>query len=94
MDLCVNPKDAMPDEGTSSVRAENNVVDDQFVKKNPDARPEVFVEFQITDTGKGNPPIELGKIFEPFYTTKSKGTGLGLSTALRDRQESPRIHPR
>ncbi len=38
------------------------------------------VEIQIADTGTGIPAEVLGRIFEPFYTTKtaSAGTGLGL----------------
>ena len=40
---------------------------------------EVWV--QVTDTGCGISPREIGKIFDPFYTTSivGKGTGLGLS---------------
>ena len=36
----------------------------------------------VEDTGAGIPPEYLGKIWEPFFTTKEhgKGTGLGLST--------------
>ena len=38
---------------------------------------------QIEDTGPGIPRDEVGRIFQPFYTTKAKGTGLGLAIAMR-----------
>jgi signal transduction histidine kinase len=39
------------------------------------------VRVQVTDTGCGISPKEIGKIFDPFYTTSTvgQGTGLGLS---------------
>lgn len=37
----------------------------------------------VTDTGCGIPSDVLGRIFEPFYTTKKKGSGLGLMIVQR-----------
>lgn len=34
---------------------------------------------EITDTGSGIPESLIGKIFDPFVTTKPKGSGLGLA---------------
>jgi two-component system NtrC family sensor kinase len=42
-----------------------------------------YVEIEIGDTGVGIREEELGKIFEPFYTTKAGGTGLGLAITGR-----------
>jgi signal transduction histidine kinase len=43
------------------------------------------VEIEFTDSGPGISGEELGRIFDPFYTTKEpgKGTGLGLSVSYR-----------
>lgn len=42
------------------------------------------IQITIKDTGKGMSSEQLGKIFNPFFTTKEvgKGTGLGLSVSL------------
>jgi PAS domain S-box-containing protein len=36
------------------------------------------VSILIRDAGKGIPPVNLEKVFEPFFTTRTGGTGLGL----------------
>jgi C4-dicarboxylate-specific signal transduction histidine kinase len=39
------------------------------------------VETSITDSGPGVPAEVTGKLFRPFFTTKSGGTGLGLAAS-------------
>ncbi len=38
-----------------------------------------WVAIELTDTGRGIPPEEVERIFDPFYTTRPGGTGLGLA---------------
>lgn len=57
----------------------------------PEGSPiEVFVEargdeavLRIDDRGPGFPPEILGRVAEPFYTTRPAGTGIGLSAVRR-----------
>jgi len=44
---------------------------------------DAFVEIAFSDTGKGIRPEELGRVFEPYHTTKAKGSGLGLMIVQR-----------
>jgi len=38
-----------------------------------------FVEFTVSDNGRGVEDAVLARVFDPFFTTKAKGTGLGLA---------------
>ena len=37
------------------------------------------IDIMVADNGRGIPPEDREKVFEPFYSTKRKGTGLGLA---------------
>jgi nitrogen-specific signal transduction histidine kinase len=83
MNLCVNARDAMPQGGTLTIRAENIVLDAAAAEPF-NVAPGPFVRIDVEDTGIGIPRELIDKVFDPFFTTKEpgKGTGLGLSTAL------------
>jgi two-component system sensor histidine kinase PilS (NtrC family) len=49
----------------------------------PEDEGGVAIEIRISDTGCGIESKYLGKILEPFYTTKERGTGLGLAIVNR-----------
>ncbi len=46
-------------------------------------RDQSNLAIQISDTGNGIQSEELGKVFEPYYTTKDFGTGLGLTIVYK-----------
>ncbi len=65
MNLLTNSRDAIaPGKGTIDVTT---------------SRENDKVKIEVKDSGKGMDRETLGKIYEPFFTTKEKGTGLGLS---------------
>lgn len=44
---------------------------------------DTHVVVSFIDTGRGIAPEQIGRIFEPYYTTKKEGSGLGLMIVQR-----------
>jgi two-component system, cell cycle sensor histidine kinase and response regulator CckA len=65
VNLVVNARDAMPDGGTVVVETRN---------------AGDVVELAVSDTGVGMDDETLGRVFEPFFTTREEGMGLGLAS--------------
>lgn len=73
VNLIVNACEAMVRGGIITIN-EKEAVDTHLGKA---------VILEISDNGPGIPESIIGKVMEPFFTTKEEGTGLGLSIVAR-----------
>jgi two-component system sensor histidine kinase AtoS len=73
VNLLLNALEAMPQEGTLSVRTMEPEL----------SSGQSFIQVEIADTGSGILPEHMDQVFEPFFTTKAAGTGLGLAVTRR-----------
>ena len=84
VNLCATHRQAAdtPDWGRLIIRTENVTLDEKYCRTHVGARPGMYVQLTVTDTGHGMDPETLKHIFEPFYTTKDVGQGTGLGLAM------------
>lgn len=83
MNLCTNAYHAMKIEGgiLEVSLTEQSVSKEEFIHSEFGLHPGTYLRLEVSDTGHGIDSVTLGKIFDPYFTTKEKGegTGLGLS---------------
>ena len=79
--LLTNAKAAMSNDGKITIDIDNYLSDG---KEEPPLESGSYVRIRLRDDGKGIPEQNLGKIFDPYFSTKDtfsqRGLGLGLST--------------
>ncbi len=81
MNLVANAAESMPEGGLISISTYNKYID-TTTNCYDDIEEGDYIIFSITDNGTGIPPLELERIFEPFYSKKvlgESGTGLGMA---------------
>ncbi|GEM_PF-1239751 len=83
MDLYVNAWHAMSHGGTLTVSTADVTLDETFVKPYH-LPPGNYLKISVDDTGAGMDEITVGRIFEPFFTSRpmGEGTGLGLASVF------------
>ncbi|HET6469987.1 MAG TPA: response regulator [Geminicoccaceae bacterium] len=85
LNLVVNARDAVTGDaaggGRITISTRNVAFGAEAAARDPELASGAWVLVAVADTGSGIPPEALGRVFDPFYTTKEvgKGTGLGLS---------------
>ncbi|MEI6045887.1 MAG: PAS domain S-box protein [Chloroflexota bacterium] len=77
--LVLNADQAMPEGGFIHIRGENVELTEGTLLP---LVPGKYVMLTVQDRGKGIPPENLEKIFDPYFTTKSQGNGLGLAVCF------------
>jgi signal transduction histidine kinase len=77
LNLIVNARDAMPKGGEVRIRTDELVIPPGRSSALPAG---TYVRVRVEDQGTGMSPEVLGRIFNPFFSTKGEsGTGLGLA---------------
>lgn len=71
MNLCFNARDAMGSSGMLTVHTG---------RRDVDGRPHATLT--VSDTGAGIDPSVLGRIFEPFFSTRHEQGGVGLGLTI------------
>jgi PAS domain S-box-containing protein len=82
MNLCTNAQHAMREKGgILEVRLADMYLDSESAADYPELEPGQFLKLTVKDTGHGMTPDLMGRVFDPYFTSKAKdvGTGLGLS---------------
>ena len=79
--VLINAQQAMPRGGTIEVKAENIVEPAKRWECAAPVEAGPYVRVSIIDKGIGISEEQLGRIFDPYFSTKQLGRGLGLATS-------------
>jgi len=75
--LAINAAQAMPRGGNLQIILENYHNNNQEIEE---LQRGPYIKATVCDDGEGIGQEDIGRIFDPYYTTKSTGSGLGLAS--------------
>jgi signal transduction histidine kinase len=78
--VLINARQATTHGGVVVIRAENVVQSLRRSEYGLQVEPGRYVRVSVADSGPGVAVKDLGRIFDPYFTTKHQATGLGLAT--------------
>jgi PAS domain S-box-containing protein len=81
MNLIANSAHAIEGSGIIDIELENVTIDQSQIALVTELQSGDYVRLTVNDSGSGIEPQDLGKVFDPYFTTREfgKGTGMGLS---------------
>ncbi|PIE55995.1 MAG: hypothetical protein CSA34_06165 [Desulfobulbus propionicus] len=81
--LVTNAVQAMENKkGRIRVELKDAFVSEEDVVRYKSLKPGRWVQLSVEDSGKGIRPEDQGRIFDPFYTTRTVGDGAGMGLAV------------
>ncbi len=75
--LTINANQAMPDGGHLYIKLENAEISDNLI---PGLSVGQYIRVTMRDEGTGIDKKHIGRIYDPYFSTKQSGSGLGLAT--------------
>jgi signal transduction histidine kinase/CheY-like chemotaxis protein len=82
INMAVNSRDAMPNGGTLTIKANKAHITSRETHRPPGLTSGQYAVIEINDSGCGMPPDVVARMFEPFFTTKARGRGTGLGLSM------------
>jgi PAS domain S-box-containing protein len=83
INLCTNAAHAMKKTGgILQVGISEVTLDERTASRYEDLSPGDFIKLTVRDSGEGIEPDILGKVFEPYFTTKEFGAGSGMGLSV------------
>ncbi|MFZ2632045.1 MAG: PAS domain S-box protein [Desulfosalsimonadaceae bacterium] len=83
INLCTNAAHAMKEKGgILEVSLKETILDENSVQPYAGFSPGRYMNLSVSDAGDGIDPKKIGRIFDPYFTTKKIGEGSGMGLAV------------